>query len=75
MILAERAGEIAARRAKRQRRRSGQEMIERLLLDRIDAEAGRAAVTGQLHAFAFAARATDEAQAPLARAHLAEARA
>ena len=49
-------------------------MVERLLLDRIDAEAGRAAVAGQLHALAVLARAPDEAQAPLPGAHVAEAR-
>src|SRR5580693_7003261 len=50
-------------------------MVERLLLDRIDAESGRPAVSSQLHARAVLARAAHEAQAPLSRAHLAEARA
>src|SRR5580693_7547430 len=50
-------------------------MVERLLLDRIDAESGRPPVAGQLHARAVLARAPHEAQAPLPRPHLAEARA
>ena len=74
-VLAERAGEVAARRAEREDRRAGQEVVERLLLDRIDAESGRPAVSRQLHALAVLARAAHEAQAPLPRAHLAEARA
>ena len=43
-VLAELAGEVAAGGAEGQHRRAGQEVVERLLLDRIDAEAGRAAV-------------------------------
>ena len=50
-------------------------MVERLLLDRIDAEAGRAAVAGELHAVAVLSRAPDEAQTALARAHMTETRA
>ncbi len=49
-------------------------MVQRLLLDRIDAEAGRAAVAGELHPLAVLARAPHEAQASLPRAHAAEAR-
>ena len=74
-VLAERAGEVAAGRAEREHRRAGQEVVERLLLDRIDAEAGRAAVAGELHALAVLAGAAHEAKPALARAHLAEARA
>src|SRR6266568_1193241 len=36
-------------RAERQHRRAGQEMVERLLLDRVDAEAGRAPVGREHH--------------------------
>ncbi len=50
-------------------------MIERLFLDRIDAETGRAAVAGQLHALAVLARAPDEAETALALAHMTETRA
>ena len=42
-VLAELAREVAARGAERQHARAGIEVIERLLLDRIDAEAGRRA--------------------------------
>ena len=47
VVLAEIAGQIAARRAERQHRRAGQEMVQRLLLDRIDAEARGSAIGGQ----------------------------
>ena len=60
-VLAERAGEIAARRPERQHRRARQKVIERLLLDRIDAEPGRSPVAGQLHAGAVLTRAAHEA--------------
>ena len=75
MVLAEGAGEIAPGGAERQHRRAGQEMIERFFLDRVDAEAGRAAVAGQLHPLAVLARAPDEAKAALPGAQMAEARA
>ena len=48
-VLAELAREIAARRAERKHARAGIEVIERLLLDRIDAEARRAAVRREHH--------------------------
>jgi hypothetical protein len=46
-VLAELAGQVATRRAKGQHRRAGEKLIERLLLDWIDAKAGGAAVGGQ----------------------------
>ncbi len=75
MVLAEGAGEIAARRPERENRRAGKKVVERLLLDRVDAESGRPAVAGELHPRAVLTRAAHEAQAPLSRANLAEARA
>ena len=39
-VLAELAGQVASRGAKRQDRRAWQEMIERLFLDRIDTKSG-----------------------------------
>jgi hypothetical protein len=53
-VLAELAGEVAACGAKGKDRRTRVEMIERLLLYRIDAEAGGAAVGGEHHGVAFA---------------------
>ena len=72
-VLAELAGEVAAGRAEGQHRRARQEMVERLLLDRVDAEAGRAAVGGQ-HDLVVLAGA-HEAQTALALVQLALARA
>ena len=72
-VLAELAGEIAAGGAERQHRRAGQEVVQRLLLDRIDAEPGRAAVGGE-HQLLAPARA-HEAQAALAVVQAAVARA
>ena len=72
-VLAELAGEVAAGRAERKDRRAGIEMIERLLLDRIDAEARRAAVGGQHHRIRFAL--AHEAHAALALVQPAVARA
>ena len=72
-VLAELAGEIAAGGAEREHRGAGQEMIERLLLDRVDAEARRAAVGGE-HDLVGGASA-HEAQAALAVVELAIARA
>jgi hypothetical protein len=48
-VLAELAGEVAARGAERQYRRAGQEMIQRLLLDRIDAKAAGTPIRRQQH--------------------------
>ena len=69
-VLTEAAGQIAAGGAEREDRRSRQEMVERLLLDRIDAEAARSAV-GREHHLAVAAGA-HEAQAALPVAQAAE---
>jgi len=49
VVLAKGAGEIAARRSERQHRAAGVKVIERLLLDRIDAESGRQSVRRQDH--------------------------
>src|SRR5262249_8192569 len=46
-VLAELAGQVATRRAEGQHRRAGEKVIERLLLNRIDAKAGGAAVRGE----------------------------
>ncbi|MNE03700.1 hypothetical protein D3C80_962110 [compost metagenome] len=72
-VLAKLAGEIAAGRTEGQHRRSGEEVVERLLLDGVDAEAGRAAVGGQHHLLAFAH--AHEAGATLPVAQLAVTRA
>src|SRR5208337_5465890 len=72
-VLAELAAEVAARRAEREDRRTRQEMGERLLLDRIDAETARPAV-GREHDLASLA-GPDEAEPALAFVQLAEARA
>ena len=47
MVLAESARQVAARRPKAQHRRPGQEMVERLLFDRVDAKAAGSAVGRQ----------------------------
>ena len=44
-VLAEFAGEIAARSAEGKHRRARQEVIERLFFDRVDAKTGRAAIS------------------------------
>src|SRR5262249_26308351 len=72
-VLAELAGEVAARRPERKHGRPGHEMVERLLLDRIDAETGGTAV-GREHDLVGLARA-HKAQAALAFVQLAIARA
>ena len=71
-VLTELAGEIAARRAERKHRGAGQEMIQRFLLDRIDAEAARAAVGVEPDLAAL--HASHEAQTALTLMHLAGAR-
>src|SRR5262249_7360321 len=43
-VLAELAGQVAAGGAEREDRGAGQEVVQRLLLDRIDAEAARPAI-------------------------------
>ena len=72
-VLAELAGEVAAGGAERQHAAARMEVIERLLLDRIDAETGGAAVGGQLHRSVV--HLADEAGAALAFVQLAVARA
>src|SRR5262249_40192344 len=72
-VLAELAGQVATRRAEGQHRRTGEKVIERLLLDRIDAKAGGAAVGGE-EDLVVLARA-HEAKAALAFMQLAIARA
>src|SRR5947207_12752973 len=66
-------GQIAAGRPEGQDTRSGQEMVERFLLDRVDAKAARAAVAEQPDTPCL--RATHEAQASLPIAQLAGSRA
>src|SRR5207248_8527706 len=46
-VLAEAAAQVAARGAEREHAGSGQEVVERLLLDRVHAEAAGAAVSGE----------------------------
>ena len=72
-VLAELAGQIAAGSAKRQHRRTRQEMVERLFLDRIDAKAAGTAITGQDDPAVVTA--AHKAQALLALVQLAIARA
>ncbi len=72
-VLAELAGEVAARGSEREHARTGIEVIERLFLDRIDAEPRRAAVGGEHHRIAFAL--AHEAGAALALVQAAVARA
>ena len=72
-VLAELAGQIAARGAEGEHRRARQEVVERLLLDRIDAETRGATVGGQQQLIAPAR--THEAEAPLALVQPAIARA
>src|SRR5205823_6249992 len=67
------AREIAAGGAEREHGASGQEVVQRLLLDRVDAEAARAPVRGE-HDLAAVAH-PDEAEAALPLAKLARARA
>ena len=72
-VLAELAGQVAAGRAEGEHRRAGQEVGERLLLDRVDAEARGAAIGGEDDA--IVAAGAHEAQAALALVQLAQARA
>ena len=71
-VLAEAASKVAARRAEGEHRGARQEMVERLLLDGVHAEARRAAITRQ-HDLVLDAT-PDEAQPPLALVQLAGAR-
>ena len=72
-VLAELAGEVAAGGAEGEDAAAGVEVVERLLLDRVDAEAGGAAVGGQLHGAID--HLAHEAGAALAFVQLAVARA
>ena len=72
-VLTEATSEVAASRPKRQHRGPRIEVVQRLLLDGVDAEAAGAAVGRENH-FAVQA-AADEAQPTLALAKPAEARA
>src|SRR5512146_993457 len=72
-VLAELAGEVAAGRPEGQDRTAGEEVVEWLLLDRIDAEAARAAIAEELDATRL--DTAHEAQAALPFVHPAGARA
>src|SRR5262249_40316254 len=72
-ILTKSAMKIAPRRAERKHRAARQEMIQRLLLDGIDAEARRASIGREHHRIAHAR--AHEAGAALALVQLAVARA
>src|SRR5687767_14913057 len=72
-VLAELAGQVAAGGAERQHRRAWQVVVERLLLDRIEAEPGGPPVGGQ-HDLVVLATA-HEAQPALALVELAQPRA
>ena len=71
-ILAKLAAQVAAGRAEREHRCAGIEMTQRFLFDRIDAEAGAAAVGGRDHP--PIAIFADEAEAALAILEQAAAR-
>src|SRR5262249_42740559 len=72
-VLAKPAAEVAAGRAKGEHRRPWQKVIERLLLDGIDAKATGAAVRGQHDLSVLAS--PYEAEAALAFVELAKTRA
>src|SRR5207253_1080667 len=72
-VLAELAGEIAAGGAEREDAAAGIEMVERLLLYRVDAETRGAPIGGEHHAVVLAH--AHEAQATLALMQAAVARA
>ena len=72
-VLAELAREVAARRAEREHARARVEVLERLLLDGIDAEPGRAAVGREHHGVAFALAHEAEAALPVVEAAVARA--
>src|SRR5262249_2117259 len=72
-VLAEAAREVAARRTEREHRAAGKEMIQRLLFDRVDAEATRTAVRREHDPVVFSG--PDETHTALALAQLARARA
>src|SRR5690606_24022106 len=70
-VLAEPARQVAAGGPERQHRRARQEVVERLLLDRVHAESARAAVGGEHDLVVHAA--ADKAQTALALPQLAGA--
>jgi hypothetical protein len=72
-VLAELAGEVAAGGAEGEDARSRVEVVERLLLDRVDAETGAAAIGGEDHLAAPVG--ADKAGGALAVVQLAVARA
>ena len=72
-VLAEPASEIAAGGAEGQHAGAGMEMVERFLLDGINAEAAAAAISRKRHLVADAP--ADETEPALALVELAEARA
>jgi hypothetical protein len=72
-VLAELAGEVAAGGAEGEDAAAGVEMVERLFFDGVDAEAGGAAVGGELHGAID--HLADKAGAALAFVQLAVARA
>src|SRR5262249_33142192 len=72
-VLPEAAAEVAAGGPERQHARARIEVVERLLLDRVDAESGRAAVAREVHLAAEVL--AHEAEPALPVGHLAEARA
>src|SRR6185295_6458184 len=72
-VLTELAREVAAGSAERQHRRARQEVVERLLLDRVDAEPTGPAIAGE-HDLVVGA-CTHETQATLALTQFAGARA
>ncbi len=66
-VLTELAGQVAAGRAKRKDGASGQKMVERLFLDRVDAEAARTAIGEEFDTTGFGA--ANEAKSSLAVVH------
>ena len=73
MILAELAGQVTARRAKRQDRGAGQKVVERFLFNWINAKARRPAPCGQNHLIVLAR--PDKAQPALPVFELTKPRA
>src|SRR5262249_32082542 len=72
-VLAELAREVAPRGAERQDARAGVEVVERFLLDRVDAKARGAAVGGEHHAVALAHAHEARSALPLVQAAVARA--
>jgi hypothetical protein len=72
-VLAKPAAEVASGRSEGQHTRTGIKVVERLLLDRIDAKTGSPPVAGQHHAFIVSL--SNETKAALIRTQFAFARA